>query len=363
MTGIASLFDGATLIVSRREAPGAGGIPLPEGARVVPLSAPAGSDVRRKLSVLLGLPYYLAALVREFRAADVVHVPPPGDIPLLGLLLGLAMRKRLIVRYAGSWADNAQTSAANRVAKNLMRRYAGGRNVMLATGEGSQPPAPGMHWIFSTALTKEELLRIQPRLDRGIARPARIVYIGRLSPEKGVATLIGALGRLRAAGKQVPHLTVIGDGPERRALAASVARLDLGETVEFAGQLDRGRLSRALLEADFCVQPSLTEGFSKAWLDAFAHGLPVLASDVGAARGVMGNDGERGWTVRPGDSQVLADRLETILSRTTEWPALRHRCREFVESRTVDAWASRIGTLCAEQWGVTLDNGKLRERR
>ena len=65
--------------------------------------------------------------------------------------------------------------------------------------------------------------------------------------------------------------------------------LDSLRTLRFTGQLDRARLSRELMNQDLCVQPSFTEGFSKAWLDAMAHGLPVLASQVGAAKGVLGH--------------------------------------------------------------------------
>jgi glycosyltransferase involved in cell wall biosynthesis len=130
--------------------------------------------------------------------------------------------------------------------------------------------------------------------------------------------------------------------------------------VSFAGQLERSALSAALSRADLCVQPSLTEGFSKAWLDAFAHGLPVLASEVGAARVVLGGEGERGWLVPPGDAAALAAALRRVLTAPIDWPALRQRCRAYVEGMTLEEWSRRIGERCARQWGWTLGNGRLR---
>lgn len=360
MGAIASLFDAMTLVVVRGE-PVAGGLPLPATAQVVALRSPHGQDSRRKLSVMVRFPYYVGAIVAKVFRADVVHTPLPGDIPLLGLWIALAMRKRVIARYGGSWAPNTQSTRMNRLTKACMRRFAGGRNVMLATGDGDQPPAPGVQWIFSTALSAAEIDRDQPILDRGLHDPPRLIYVGRLSSEKGVATLVHAMAELgRAPGSPCPHLTVAGEGPERAALEALARELGCADRITFAGQLDRRALGTALDAADVCVQPSLTEGFSKAWLDAMSRGLPVLASEVGAARAVLGGDGERGWLVPPGDPSALASALRRVLCASTCWTAVRTRCRAYVEGRTLEVWARRIGEQCARQWGWSLADGRLR---
>lgn len=360
MGAIASLFDRMTLLVTRRDQPGDGGIALPSTAEVVILRNPPGQNLRRKLFVLAHLPEYVSAIARHVRRADVVHVPPPGDLPLLGMILGLTLRRRLLVRYSGSWRSTAQTTTMNRVTRGLMRLFAGGRNVMLATGEGERAPAPGMHWVFSTGLSAEELRRLSPRTEDGLFAPPRIVYVGRLSPEKGVIHLIEAVAALDREGfSPAPTVEILGDGPEREALEGRVRALGLAERIRFVGQLDRAGLSARLARADICVQPSLSEGYSKAWLDAFAHGLPVLGSEAGAARRVIGKDGERGWLVPPGDRARLQDKLRLVLQEPRDWAALRRRCRAFSEERTLEAWARRIGELCASQWGVDLRDGKL----
>jgi glycosyltransferase involved in cell wall biosynthesis len=269
----------------------------------------------------------------------------------------------------------------NRVTKRWMRLAAGGRNVMLATGEGDGPPAPGMHWIFASALWASELPGLRPRLDRGLSSPPRLVYAGRLSPEKGVAVLLRALALLdvHAPGLR-PILAVAGDGPERGALERDAGRLLPAGRVAFMGQLDRDGLSRCFRDSDVCVQPSLTESFAKVWLDAMAHGLPVIASDVGSARAVIGAAGERGLLVPPGDPEALALALARLLAPAggkasgessagsphawsdapRDWPALRRRCHEYVQSRSLEDWAERAGRLCASSWRLSLVRGKLR---
>ena len=358
MGAIASLFDTMTLLITRSDVPGKGGLRLPASANVVVLRKPVGNDFRRKISIVANLYYYVSTIARYAREADVVHVPPPGDIPLLGMLVAIALRQRLIVRYCGSWAITGRTTIMNRVTRGLMRVFAGGRNVMLATGEAERPPAGGVHWIFSTGLSRQELLETRPVTVRALSNPPQIAYVGRLSVEKGVVNLIEAVDLLDREGfAHIPEITLIGDGPDRALLMNRVASLRWKERVHFAGQLDRTDLNRSLDKMDFCVQPSLSEGYSKAWLDAFAHGLPVLASEAGAARQVIGED--RGWLVVPGDVPMLANRLRHVLSDSRDWPALRSRCRRFAESRTLEAWAEEIGRICCEQWNVQLSNGKL----
>jgi glycosyltransferase involved in cell wall biosynthesis len=241
-----------------------------------------------------------------------------------------------------------------------MRSFAGGRNVMLVTGEGLMPPAPRLHWIFSTALSEHEFKQIHPTLDRGLADPPRLIYAGRLSPEKGLACLIQALGVLKNEGfVRLPKLTIAGEGPERRALEQLCRSVGCETEVRFIGQLARTELSERFQEADICVQPSLTEGFSKAWLDAMAHGVPVLASDVGAARAVIGGDGERGWLVRPGEVNELAAALRRVLVSCMDWPALRHRCRAYSATRTLEVWKREIARICAECWECSIVDNKL----
>jgi glycosyltransferase involved in cell wall biosynthesis len=297
MKAIASLFDSMTLLITRRAAPGQGGLRLPEGAEVVVLPQPGGEGFGRKLAVVRQLGYYCRTIA----------------------------------------------------------------NVMLATGEDVRPPAPGVHWIFATGVRREELAGIEPATDRGLSGPPRLAYIGRLSPEKGVSNLIRAVARLREIGRAPqPHVHVIGDGPERAALEDLTRALGCGDRVTFEGQLNRDRLNALLSQADFTVQPSLTEGYCKAWLDAFAHGLPVLSSEAGAARVVIGAEGERGWLVPPGDLTALTAALGRTITEPRDWEPLRRRCRAFAEERTLEVWAETIGRICARQWAVPLEGGKLR---
>lgn len=350
MDAVGSLFESMTILITHCKAR-PGGIRLPEKAEIIPLRMPVGQDTRRKVSVLANLPYYLGLIAKSVKQADVVHTPVPGDIAFLGMLVSLYCRKPLIARYGSSWAVTNQTTFMNRVTKAIMRHFAGGRNVMLVTGDAEDRPAPNMRWIFATALTKTELQQIRPDLDRGLSNPPRLIYAGRLSDEKGVSFLIHAIAMLKREGiSPIPHLTLAGDGPQRRQLENEVSLYECKDDIHFVGQLDRNQLSDHFLRSDACVQPSLTEGFSKAWLDAMAHGLPVLTTRVGAASSVIGEKGERGWLIPPGDIVSLKNAIQRISEDPINWSMVRRRCRDYVETRTLDDWAKQIGQICSEQW-------------
>ena len=359
MKAISSLFDETDLVICSGR-PREGGMPLPAAARIVALRNPPGRGLRRKLAVLAKFPYYVGEIRRHVRAADAVHVPVPGDIALLGLLMALLYRKPLVARFCGSWRVQGRQTLANRFTRAIMSRFAGGRNVMLATGLADDPPSERMHWIFSTAMSRDEVQALRPELDRGLSDRPRAIFAGRLAQPKGVDHLIRALAKLRKEGfTPLPHLTVVGDGPERAHLMKMAKAKGLSELIEFTGQLDRRRLSERMMQADFCLHGSLTEGLCKAWLDSMAHGLPVVAYAAGAAPAVLGEDGERGWLAPVGDVDALARRIRSVISEPRDWPALRRRCRAYAEERTLESWSVVIGELCAAAWGVTLEEGRL----
>ncbi|MDZ4796653.1 MAG: glycosyltransferase [Bryobacteraceae bacterium] len=359
MAGIASLFDEMDLVVVEVPAR-AGGSPLPSAARVFPIRKPHGVDGRRKLSIAMRLPYYAGVLIRRILDADVVHVPLPGDIPLLGMIFALLCRRRLIARYGGSWRITSETTLMNRVTRGCMRTFAGGRNVMLATGSGPVDPAPQVAWIFSTALTREEVMAVRTDLSRGLSSPPRFIFAGRLSEEKGLLHLIAAMKILKADPSiPLPHITLAGDGPQRLALEDAAGEAGLTDSFTFAGQLNRTRLSEEMSKADVAIQPSLTEGFSKAWLDAMAHGLPVIASNVGAADTVIGANNERGWLVEPGNVPMLTATMRTVLTSEIDWTRLRRAARRHAESLTLESWQSEIARVCSKQWNIPVCEGRL----
>ncbi len=353
MNGIASPYSLMYLLVPAIQAEGQkGGIKLADNIVVVPIQAPKGSGPLRKLFILTFLPYYLWKFYHYFRKSSVVHTPLPGDVPLLAFLFALISRKKILARYGSSWKVTNQTSSMHRFTKGAMKFAAKLGHVMLVTGTGEVPPAPGVEWIFSTSLSADLIEAVSPNCSETLSPVPQLVYIGRLSTEKGVHVLLEALGKIKKREPELKFkLNLIGDGPERKKLSDHAANLDLDSSIIFHGQLNQTELFDLLPKMDFCVQPSLTEGFSKAWLDAMLCGLPVLSSNVGAAESVIGNKGERGWLVQPGDSNELGERIFGLLTvDTLEFGEMRKACRSYVSDKTLEKWAAKIREICRAKW-------------
>lgn len=137
------------------------------------------------------------------------------------------------------------------------------------------------------------------------------VYIGRLSPEKGVMTLLAAMEGLPGLS-----LKIIGEGPQAAELQAYVQEKNL-HGVEFVGFLDGARKREMLQQARFLVFPSQCyESFGLTIIEGYACGLPVVASALGGAAELV-REGETGFTFKPGDSLDLREKM-SLLTRSPE---------------------------------------------
>lgn len=156
-------------------------------------------------------------------------------------------------------------------------------------------------------------VRLSPIMDRitnqGTREPARILYVGRLSHEKGVGTLIEAANLLERGGLTF-QLQIAGDGPLREALQTMVRRTNTTQ-VSFLGH--RADVSSLMAQCDVVVIPSLRETLSLVALEALSSGRAVVASRTGGLPEIIEN-GVTGLLTPPGDAAALARALETILT-------------------------------------------------
>lgn len=136
-----------------------------------------------------------------------------------------------------------------------------------------------------------------------------ILFLGRLSPEKGLATLLRAAAQCPAA-----HLRIAGDGPQRAELEALTAELGLAGRVEFPGFLTGEALRQALHGCKAVVLPSeCYENGPYSVLEALSCGKPVLGSRIGGIPELV-REGETGFLFAPGSAEALAAAIERLLT-------------------------------------------------
>ena len=158
------------------------------------------------------------------------------------------------------------------------------------------------------------------------------IYVGRLSPEKGLPDLLHAWATVKARATRAVKLRIIGEGPQEDELRALALALDLGNSAEFSGYCKD--VPTELGKADLFVIPSYAEGNSNAILEAMRAGLPIVATRMGGAAMQVGNEGER-FLVLPGDREALIDRLFQLIQDE----ALRCRLGTAMRARIEDVFA------------------------
>jgi L-malate glycosyltransferase len=184
----------------------------------------------------------------------------------------------------------------------------------------------------------------RPGVSRARLSP-RLVTVGSLVEVKGHRHLIEAVARLRERGLDVP-LTIVGDGPLRRTLEESADGLGVGDLVTFTGVLEKQAVAAALREADVFVLSSSSENMPCAVLEAMSAGLPVVATRVGGVPEVVGRP--EGILVAPGSSDALADGVERMLARTTDYDAEHLHAQvvaRFSYAAIADRWTDLYATL------------------
>lgn len=133
--------------------------------------------------------------------------------------------------------------------------------------------------------------------------------VGTLNQIKGMQYLIRAMGQVH---KEFPEakLEIIGDGPFKDKLIKEVERRDLKKVVKFVGFTNE--VEKHLTKFDLYVQPSLSESFGLAIVQAMNVGLPIIATNTGGIPEVV-TDGKSGVLVKPADSKELANAINELL--------------------------------------------------
>lgn len=147
----------------------------------------------------------------------------------------------------------------------------------------------------------------------------KLIYVGRVEPVKGLLVMLDAMAKVKADHPNVT-LTVVGDGSSREMIEARTRELDLSGAVQFVGYKTQREVASLMTEADALVLPSFAEGIPVVLMEAMASGKPVVASRVAGVQELV-EDGVNGFTVPPGDTQSLAQRIGQLITD----PALSQR--------------------------------------
>jgi glycosyltransferase involved in cell wall biosynthesis len=270
---------------------------------------------------------YYPLLLRELRRADVVHVFSASYAsfllaPLPALLIARLYGKPVVLNYRSG-------EAPDHLRKSAVARWA------LRTVDLNVVPSSFLRDVFAgfgipsrIVANICELDRFQYR-ERGPLRP-RLLSTRNFEPLYNVGCTLRTFARVQARHPEA-SLTLVGSGPGESALRDQVRDLRL-RNVTFAGRVPQEEIHRFYADADIYVQTPSIDNMPASVIEAFASGLPVVATRVGGVPAIL-EDGVHGLLAPDDDADAVADRilmlLETPVTAHRMAAAARSTCREY----------------------------------
>jgi glycosyltransferase involved in cell wall biosynthesis len=264
------------------------------------------------------LPYFLR-LWQATAAGSVMHVMANSGwawhlFAAPAIWVARCRRVPVVVNYRGGEAAQF-LERSHRVVRSSMRRV---QNLVV--------PSAFLQEIFvrfsMPAVIVPNIIDIERFRPRGarVAGVAHLVVARNLEPIYDNATAIEAFSLVRA---RLPNarLTIAGSGPQAHELSALVSRLQLDDSIVFAGRLDRNAMAELYRSADLMLNPSLADNMPNSVLEALASGVPVVTTNVGGVPFVV-KDRETAMLVPPGDPSAMALASLRVLEDDALWHGL-----------------------------------------
>ena len=232
------------------------------------------------------------------------------------------LHRRLINRLLGFFSD-ALVAVSGAVASDVL--------------EFDRVPQHKLR-VIHNGIMLDDFLRSadRPEMRKRFSLPSDVLLIGsvgRLKPEKGHSLLLEAASRSR----HEMAVAIAGEGPLRHDLEDQARRLRI--TVLLPGMLQPAEIPAFLKALDIFCFPSLWEGMPSALIEAMAAGLPVISSDIPAAREILGDSG---MFVKANDAAALSSAIDELVEGAGLREDLvkrgREQCLSFSLQQTVESY-------------------------
>ncbi|MEM0154737.1 MAG: glycosyltransferase [Methanothrix sp.] len=312
------------------------------------------------------MPFMAASKIGVYDA-DIVHMQTPFTVGTYGLLVAKIgkipsvgsfhtlftknnvikeygvtnpIARRLFIRYAWPYARFFYGSCTRVIApstsiKNLlMKQKVSGNIDVVPNGVDTKR--------FNPKVKGSELKHILV----GDKESALVLYIGRISKEKNIGTMLGAAKMLSKKKRKIKFV-IAGTGPALDQYIKYVHRNSLEKTVKFVGFVDEKELPKYYAAADILCMPSTFETQGIVSLEAMASGKPVVGADYLALKDLI-VDGKNGEKFRPLDYRDCAMKIEKVINNLSSYKECVKTAREYSIAKVTDGLLKTYSTAIEE---------------
>jgi glycosyltransferase involved in cell wall biosynthesis len=315
---LAKMVDRFVFVARVDPKPGRSHYRMPDGIQIEPL--PWVANLSRPLDVLRLMTRSLRRFWRVLDDVDAVWLVGSYLLSLVFAMLAAARGKKVVLgirqdlpryargRHAGRRWVHLAADALDAMYRALARVFA-----VVVVGPDLARNYRGASHLLALSVSmidEDDIVAFEDAAGRSYGGELTILSVGRLDPEKNPLLLADILARLRRTDPRW-RLVVCGDGPLEQELAERLRALGVSEHAELRGYVT---LEEGLLElyrrSHVFLHVSWTEGLPQVLFEAFAAGLPVVATAVG---GVSEGAGDAAVLVPPGNAQVAASALDLVV--------------------------------------------------
>jgi glycosyltransferase involved in cell wall biosynthesis len=321
---------------------------------VAPQWETGGDHWTAKVHQILCLPGLVAGLARSMSRADAIHVRCPGNLGLLGAFLAPLFSRYMIAKYAGQWNGFSGERPLLRLQRAVLasRWWRGPVTVY-----GDWPNQPSQVRPFFTSMMTSDQIRHAVRVaeSKRIERPLRVLFSGRLAPEKRIGPLLEALRIASDEGLSLTA-TIAGDGVQRAYLEQFADELGIRGIVKFTGALPYETNLKWYEWAHCLVLPSRNnEGWPKVLAEAMCHGVLGVAVGHGQIPAMLEG---RGVLLQEGNARELASTLKRVAASPEDYYPRMRQGSEWSRQFSLETLRTELANLLAEQWpGVHIVRG------
>jgi glycosyltransferase involved in cell wall biosynthesis len=292
-------------------------------------NAIGGHSFWKKLSIIPHLPLLVITIGVLFNKYHYIHTRGPSVPAWIAILFArIFKRKNVWHKYAGNWI-HPHPPLSYRIQRNLLRKSL---HSVTVNGLWNEPNLRILNFE-NPCFSESEL--IQASEFSRIANPSmhKILFVGRLEPEKGIRIVLEAARNLPDNLQWI----IVGEGKDEIALKEKVADL---ERIKFLGALNRLELNTIYQQCHFLLLPSLSEGFPKVISEACGFGCIPIVSNVSAISQYIKPD--VGYLLPELSAKAVCDAIQDLTNGQVNLQQMSLNAVNLARSFTYERFVKRI---------------------